>query len=166
MGARLQRRITGILLAASVAVLTACTGTAGAVPEDVVVEPTDRDLRGQGDAIALSDPAEDHRAEAASGGIESVEAAGPVVHDRGFGPKGFIVSPKDLEGAAGLRVYVNCSPAAEFRASFGTHYSGVCSPTGASPGTLPIGHEAGILTLEVPEDTEYWLLVVPTRLIP
>lgn len=161
----MQRRIAGGLAVAVLALATACTADAAPHRDDPVPGPVPTAV---GDPVVpagtvrLSDPQADYWAAAQSEGMEAARLPDPIVHHRGTGPAGFRLPALDLADASGIRIFVTCTGDADFRATFGSSYSGACSADGASSAALPLDADSGILTLEVPEGTEYWLLVVPS----
>lgn len=161
----MQRRIAGGLAVALLALTTACTADAAPHRDATVPEPVPTvvgDPVVPAETVRLSDPQADYWAAAQSDGVEAARLPDPIVHHRGTGPAGFRLPALDLADASGIRIFVTCTGDADFRATFGSSYSGACTPDGASSGTLPLGAESGILTLDVPQETEYWLLVVPS----
>lgn len=158
----MQRRIAGALAVAIVALATACTagpaqGHAEPAPEraPATVAPSPRDTGG------LSDPQAEYWSAAQADGVDPALLPTPLIHHRGTGPAGFRLPALDPADASGIRIYLTCAVDSDFRATYGTFYAGTCFADGANSGTLPLGAESGILTLEVPEGTDYWLLVVP-----
>ncbi|WP_417216737.1 hypothetical protein [Arthrobacter sp.] len=168
----MQRRIAGSLAVLTVALATACTASPLPVPDDPVhgsVPPTHGARASTGGSSGgplgdqgLSDPQVDYWAAMQADGAEIDRLPAPLVHQRGTGPAGFRIPALDPTESSGLRIYVTCSAGADFRATFGTFHAGTCLPDGATGATLPLGAETGILTLDLPQEAEYWLLVVPS----
>lgn len=161
----MRKRLTYLLIIGSFALLTACTPNLddAGKSEPNSASSLNSTASGKSTAVQMADPEDEYMSAAKEEEADLTELPQPLIHERGTGSKKFELSTDDLQGVSGLQVYVNCTSAAEFRATFGTFYAGNCFPEGGSTGIIPVTEDAGTFTLKVPKNTEYWLLVVPTQ---
>lgn len=88
----------------------------------------------------------------------------PLIHEQGTGPQQFEIERPDAAISA-LKFFVSCDPLNTFTVTTSTFYSGPCSTSFSSSGSIPLTPGVGSLTvsIDVPEDVAFWLVALPVQ---